>query len=149
MAEKTIDVAYESTCQEILKKIEQTSVAISTASNTVLKTLVDEQINVKNTTRALGSGTAALMRGYVRINATMCSTNGSCGYLYIYKNGVKMRSIQATSENEDNPVTYSADIYVSDGDILSFELHGNNSTNYAKIWLLTVCGTVSGNGSFV
>lgn len=156
MAEVNLDVAMESTSQEILKKVDQVisitpTTYTSVGSNEVLKTIINSPttityngINIPET--ATISGFSGMVRIVVSMLAgTDSSGNGQCN-INIKKNGVIIHTLTTQSRSY---VTQTADIAVVSGDILSFSGSHSQIMGYeSSINLLTVCGTVSAETDF-
>lgn len=138
--------AKESSVQAVLSKLSETngtSRPSVVASNTVLATISVGTAYTKSTSRLIGHMQVRNLEGIIRLSIAAYGENA---YAKVYLNGT---AIYACSSTSSSTQTYTKDIYVTPGSIITFE-HGTNNTNkYAYCSSVSVCGSITGDGSVV
>lgn len=151
MAEKNIDVAYESTSQEILSKIQQTSLNVTgllsagstltcSASDDVLLTPLNTEIQTRD-------GQIAPSCKVNKINGTLRIVMSAKNVIGMGAGGVTVKDNNGNSydiyvvENTTYQTAYK-DIPVSHGTVLTFYTYSSNA-NTPYVNLITICGTLS------
>lgn len=125
MAEKVLDVAMESTSQEIKGML---SSAVLRPSDTVGVYLVSGQVSVKGESLTAVSDEYMVNNCIGKVKCTCSaksSSAGSSAYVDLYVNGLRQKSLNFSANSY---ATSTFDLSVNHGDILVVKLYGGSST---------------------
>lgn len=149
MAEINLDVAMESSVQEILamlNSVVDTSKSTITASNTKIHTVtLPNTGSTYSTARAVAYFQVQNMEGTLRVLFT--GAWGLYGEFSVLLNGATVYFQTTSSPDETN---LSVDIYVTTGDVIGI-IYGSNYPSshqaYAGLTSASICGTITGNST--
>lgn len=155
MAKVNLDIAMESTSQEILSKSQDiymgvnglinsgSTVTCSASDNALLFPVTSEITAPNGTTVTCCQYKVNKISGSLRVVASLKGNgNNALSALYVYVNGGQVAKLISTYSATYQ--TYTADITVADGDTIKITLVSENyigATAYAK--LVTICGDLS------
>lgn len=154
MAQVNLDIAQESTSQQILEAVSGSSGGdryIVSPSDDLIETIIDSEVSGKGsnssgfTTTNLGKLQIVGFSGLIKITASVYRSGSSGSPVYITKEGVSIDAFEV-SINPTGTSTYetvSKNIPVNDGDIINFSIKAYGSAIVYKCNSLTVSGTVT------